>query len=168
MRMSLIPVVALSLVVTACGDRKEVETVEVVPETATEPTPIEPIANLGTVESSPATGPEAEALRAEIAKRSGFDGNVAIQYPEGGVELEASYEGGVKNGPWKKYHANGQVFEQGAYVGGEKDGMWVTYYPDGQKLEEGEWENGEPIGIHRAWLADGTLLIEVDKSRGLN
>lgn len=168
MRTSLIPIVALCLVLAACGERKAPETVEAAPPERTEPTPIEQIANLGPVDASPSTGPEAEALRAAVAKRSGFDGAVAITYPEGGVEIEANYEDGVKNGPWKKYHANGQVFEEGAYVGGEKDGPWVSYYPDGQKLEEGEWENGDPIGIHRAWLTDGTLIVEVDKSRGLN
>lgn len=169
MRASLIiPTVVASLILVGCGGKREtVQPVEE-PEPVRTVTPMEEIANLGEVETTATTGPEAEALRAEVARRSGFDGPVAINYPDGGVEVEATYEGGVKHGPWTKYHANGQIFEQGAYLGGVKHGPWVTYYPSGQKLEEGEYEHGEPIGIHRAWLEDGSLIVEVDKSRGLH
>ena len=168
MRMWQPLVIVSALALVACGgNRKEAQPVDTGPAERTTVTPIEQIANLGEVQTTATTGPEAEALRAEVARRSGFEGDVAIKYPEGGVELEATYEDGVKNGPWKKYHANGQVFEEGAFVGGEKHGSWVTYYADGQKLEEGEWEHGQPIGVHRAWLPDGTLIVEVDKSRGL-
>lgn len=164
----IVPTLAC-LALTACGSsNREAKPAPVrEPVKAAEPTPMEQLANLNRTETVATTaGLETEALRAEIAKRSGFDGDVVMNYPEGGVELEANYEAGVKHGPWKRYHANGQIFEQGEYVGGEKNGTWITYYPDGQKLEEGSYENGEAIGIHRAWLADGTQIVERDWSRG--
>jgi hypothetical protein len=164
----IVPTLAC-LALTACGgsSREAAPAPVREPVKSTEPTPMEQLANLDrTQDIGAAAGPETEALRAEIAKRSGFDGDVIMNYPEGGIELEANYEGGVKHGEWKKYHANGQIFEQGAFVGGEKNGLWVTFYPSGQKLEEGEYENGDAIGIHRAWLADGTQIVERDWSRG--
>ncbi|MDA3962754.1 MAG: hypothetical protein PF961_18370 [Planctomycetota bacterium] len=164
---SLVVLIVTALVLGACGSKARSEPVAVEPvEQTSVRAPLEQIVELDAGGANAAGGTDQEALRASVAKSSGFDGNVQAKYADGSTELEATYEGGVKNGPWKRFSADGSVYEQGAYVGGAKNGPWVSYHPNGQKLDEGEWLNGDPVGVHRTWLEDGTLIVEKDYSKG--
>jgi antitoxin component YwqK of YwqJK toxin-antitoxin module len=42
-----------------------------------------------------------------------------------------SFKDGKKDGPWVRYHANGQLRNKGTYKDGERDGPWVYYNEDG-------------------------------------
>ena len=49
---------------------------------------------------------------------------------------------GKPTGPWKIWHANGQLHWEGSYKDGKKDGVWTRYNETGAKTKESTWEEG--------------------------
>jgi hypothetical protein len=42
-----------------------------------------------------------------------------------------SFKDGKKDGPWVRYHDNGQLWEKGTYKDGKEEGPWVSFNKDG-------------------------------------
>lgn len=60
-------------------------------------------------------------------------------------EVNTSFTNGKLNGPWLKYHKNGQLFEKGAYETGKKTGFWQYYTKVGQEKTIVFWKEGIKI-----------------------
>ena len=51
----------------------------------------------------------------------------------------------IKDGPFKTYHENEQLWYQGTYKDGKMDGPFKTYHDNGQLKEEETYKDGEFI-----------------------
>ena len=62
-------------------------------------------------------------------------------------ENQGSFRNGKKDGPWVKYHDNGQLWSKGIYKDGERDGPWVSYNEDGTvwKFLTGTYKDGVKV-----------------------
>jgi antitoxin component YwqK of YwqJK toxin-antitoxin module len=49
----------------------------------------------------------------------------------GGTLQEATYAGGLRNGPARGFHANGAIESEGGYVDGLRSGRWTYWNEDG-------------------------------------
>jgi hypothetical protein len=58
---------------------------------------------------------------------------------------QGSFRNGKKDGPWVKYHDNGQLWSKGIYKDGDRDGSWVWFHDNGQLLSKGIYKDGEKI-----------------------
>ena len=58
-----------------------------------------------------------------------------------------SFKDGKKDGPWVRYHDNGQLWEKGTYKDGKEEGPWVSYNEDGTVNEEytGTYKDGVKV-----------------------
>ena len=48
---------------------------------------------------------------------------------------QGTFRNGKWDGPWVRYHDNGQLWSKGTYKDGEEDGPWVRYSRDGSVSE---------------------------------
>ena len=60
---------------------------------------------------------------------------------------------GVKNGYYKEYYKEGQLYESGFYKSGQKSGLWTTYDMNwsGQISSTMEYENDKMNGQYKQW-----------------
>ena len=64
-----------------------------------------------------------------------------------GKKHQGSVKDGKLDGPWVRYHDNGQLSAKGGYKDGLKDGPWVSYDASGsiRKDGTGTFKNGTKI-----------------------
>ena len=62
-------------------------------------------------------------------------------------ENQGSFRNGKKDGPWVKYHDNGQLWSKGIYKDGDRDGSWVWFHDNGTvwKQYTGTYKNGVKV-----------------------
>ena len=60
---------------------------------------------------------------------------------------QGTIRNGKKEGPWVRYHDNGQLFWEGTYKDGKLDGPWVYYHENGTVDDErtGTYKNGVKV-----------------------
>jgi len=68
---------------------------------------------------------------------------------------KGTYKDGEPDGPFEKYHEDGQLGSKGTYKDGEMDGPFETYYKDGQLFQKGILRDGEKCG---EWLEQGETV----------
>ncbi len=85
------------------------------------------------------------------------DGMLEIQVPDGGV-MKGQVRGGVRQGPWTSYFADGAIRSRGSYVDGEMDGPSEVFHPNGMPLYTGQYRMGVPVGEWRFHDLDGVLI----------
>ena len=65
-------------------------------------------------------------------------------------EVEGSNQGkfkkGKKEGSWKIYNINGQLFFKGDFKNGKKEGSWKNFYSNGQLMVKRDYKNGRIHG----------------------
>ncbi len=87
-------------------------------------------------------------MTTENYKNGKLDGKRTVYYPSGKIAEEASYIGGVQNGPYKKYAENGVVLEEENYKDGQIDGIAINRDPDGGTIvSKGPYVNGLKKGV---------------------
>jgi hypothetical protein len=74
-------------------------------------------------------------------------------------ENQGSFRNGKKDGPWVKYHDNGQLWSKGIYKDGDRDGSWVWFHDNGQLLSKGIYKDGERDGPWVSYNEDGTVWM---------
>ena len=57
--------------------------------------------------------------------------------------FQGKIKDGVREGPWVRYHKNGQSLSKGTLKNEEKEGPWVYYYENGQLWFKGDYKNGK-------------------------
>ena len=68
-----------------------------------------------------------------------------------------SFKDGKKDGPWVRYHKNGQLESKGTYKNGKEQGPWVIYWSNGQLFKKGTLEDGKKDGPWVGYNKDGTV-----------
>ena len=70
---------------------------------------------------------------------------------------QGSFRQGKREGPWFKYHPNGQLDGKVIFKGGKPDGPFVAYHKNGQLRVRGQFKNGKPQGTIVSYYANGQL-----------
>jgi len=79
----------------------------------------------------------------------------------GHAREEGNYVMGLKNGMWKTYHKDGQLYHAGNFVQGDADGRHVFYYPDGTLKEEQYYVMGRRDKNWKKYYENGGLFLTI-------
>jgi len=79
------------------------------------------------------------------------DGKVVTRNTNGAPQYETTWVNGVREGPYRSFHANGSVFQQGNYHEGLKEGVWEEYLSDGRLLWTNPYYRGKLQGERKQW-----------------
>ena len=102
--------------------------------------------------------PSGNTFREETYVRGRLNG-WCIQYSDSAtIVAKGEYINGEREGFWMEH--TGHAREEGNYIMDKKNGMWKTYYSDGQLYHSGNFVQGEPDGRHLFYYPDGTLKEE--------
>ena len=63
--------------------------------------------------------------------------------------------GEIKDGPFERYHENGQLWWKGTYKDGVEEGQTETYNENGQLKSKGAMKDDEKCG---EWIEDGETV----------
>ena len=74
---------------------------------------------------------------------------------------EGKYVMGLKEGIWKTYHKDGQLYHTGNFVQGNADGRHVFYYPDGTLKEEQYYVMGRRDKNWKKYYENGGLFLTI-------
>jgi antitoxin component YwqK of YwqJK toxin-antitoxin module len=74
---------------------------------------------------------------------------------------------GVKHGPIRGWHENGQLGYEWFWKIGQRDGLERGWYRTGQLQYECSWKNGKQDGLQHMWYQDGQLMYENFWKNGL-
>ena len=108
-------------------------------------------------------------LEAQTRYTDGKRDSVYVEFhPDGSRRLEATYQAGVRQGPFKTYYPGGkQVAQAGTFVNDEPSGPLTTYHPTGEvKLQTTLDAKGQPTGAVRELYANGQPAAEVTYVNG--
>lgn len=86
------------------------------------------------------------------------DGYFKEWHYNGQIYLIGEYCMNKMCGYWKAFYENGSVYEEGNYVNDMKDGLWKTYYDNGSMYEEGSYANGMKDGLWKEYKKDGQAM----------
>ena len=74
---------------------------------------------------------------------------------------EGNYIMGLKNGIWKTYHKDGQLYHTGNFVQGDPDGRHVFYWPNGNIKEEQYYVMGRRDKNWKKYYENGALFLTI-------
>ena len=75
-------------------------------------------------------------------------------------KIQGSFKNGKEDGPWVRYHDNGQLAGEGTYKDGEKDGPWVHYWDNRGLWHKGSYKDGQNDGPWIEYWENGQLHWE--------
>ena len=102
--------------------------------------------------------PSGNVFREEIYVRGRPQG-LSVQYSDSAtIVAKGEYLDGEREGFWIEHV--GHAREEGNYIMGQKNGMWKTYHKDGQLYHTGNFVQGDADGRHVFYYPDGTLKEE--------
>jgi len=90
-------------------------------------------------------------------------------YEDGTKEYVGGFDAdGRREGEWRYYYNNGQLWSIGSYISGSKEGRKEVYWPDGTRRYTGQFKNDEKAGTWIFYNPNGTLLqrINFDADQG--
>ena len=73
---------------------------------------------------------------------------------------------GKKEGKWRVWNENEQMWGEGTFKDGKKDGLWVDWKSSGQKRSEGTYKDGERDGLWTYWYENGQKKWEATYKDG--
>jgi antitoxin component YwqK of YwqJK toxin-antitoxin module len=81
-------------------------------------------------------------------------------------KLEVFMHNDKREGIYKSYHSNGQLYEEVNYIDGKREGEYKSYYGNGQLGEEMNYIDGKREGIYKSYYMNGQLYEEVNYING--
>jgi antitoxin component YwqK of YwqJK toxin-antitoxin module len=106
----------------------------------------------------PFTG-ELEEGEARGAFKNGKKEGPWVRYHSNGQLADRGpFKNGIREGPWIMHHPNGRLFYKGTYKNGKREGPWVLYYENGQLSTKGAYKNGKREGPWVGFGGDGTRI----------
>ena len=60
---------------------------------------------------------------------------------------EGKYKKGLRDGIWRGYYTNGELFYTGRYKLGRYHGEWRYFFKGGEFLQAGKYERGMRVGV---------------------
>lgn len=91
---------------------------------------------------------------------------VTKHHENGHVASIGGHAGGLRNGPWADYYADGQKQCEGTYVDDMQSGLWTYWYENGTKEMEGHFADERRDGEWKSWYENGALRSEGRFERG--
>lgn len=86
-------------------------------------------------------------------------------YPEGQKRIEGTYKDGKREGLWRYWYENGNLWSEGYYKADVRHGRSTVWHENGKKYYEGHYTDGERTGKWKFWDEDGKLLKEIDYNK---
>ena len=80
---------------------------------------------------------------------------------------QGSFKNGKKDGSYKFYSDNGQLWIKIDYKNGKKEGSWVSYYENRKLWEKGKYKNEKKEGTWVHYYRNGQLEYKRDHKNGL-
>lgn len=106
------------------------------------------------------------ALRREENYLRGKEDGSSVEYDQNGqVIAQGNYIEGLEEGEW--FYRIGNQTEKGSYQGGLKNGIWRHYYADGTLKFEGSYVQGTSDGKHKFYYENGKIKEEQYYRMGL-
>lgn len=78
-------------------------------------------------------------------------------YANGNIYEEGSYENGVLHGARRLYYPSGKIQTEETYINGYFEGEWVSFWENGNKKLKGEYINNAMEGEWEAFYEEGPL-----------
>lgn len=72
-------------------------------------------------------------------------------WADGTPRFEGGYENGQEDGPWTRWHWNGQIHETYLVRSGRKQGPYREFFEDGSLRVESEYDDGHLVGTSTRW-----------------
>lgn len=88
-------------------------------------------------------------------------------YPDGHMQLEATYLHGIANGLQIRYHENGMPQESTRFENGLKDSISTFYNMQGQATIKESWLRDTLHGPYERWYETGALAIQGNYFKGM-
>ncbi len=89
-------------------------------------------------------------------------GNWKSWFENGYLKEEFYYDiNSLKNGPYKVWHENGNLFTEMMFINDILNGITRRWHENGTLQFEGVYENGKQKGISRNWDEEGKLISEL-------
>ena len=79
----------------------------------------------------------------------------------GDIREEGNYSTGLKEGVWKSFHKDGQIYHTGNFLQGNPDGRHLFYYPDGTIKEEQYYVMGRRYRNWKKYYENGALFLTI-------
>lgn len=71
-----------------------------------------------------------------------------------------SYVKGVKEGLWRTWHTNGQLYKEGTSINNKEHGEYKEYFENGTLRYHYHYDMGKKTGRWLGWYEDGTPYTE--------
>ena len=68
------------------------------------------------------------------------------------------FKNGKRNGPWVRYHSNGQLWFKVTYKDFKREGPWVEYRRNGQLWVQSTFKNGKQDGLRSVFWENGQIM----------
>jgi len=85
-----------------------------------------------------------------------------VYYANRHVKMDGDYKNELREGIWKAWYENGNLWSVGEYKEGKRNGEGIYYYDNGKKNIEGMYSNDIRVGKWRFYDTTGALAKEVD------
>lgn len=109
----------------------------------------------GTKKSYYDDGTLKSVLRYENEK---LNGECLWYYANGKPLMQATFKDNVKDGPFTRWHENGQLMEDGYYKNGEFDSIYHSYTLAGILASEEHYKDGLLNGDFKKWYENGQVF----------
>ncbi len=81
-------------------------------------------------------------------------------YPSGQKKIEGHIVNGKREGLWKSFYENGDLWSVGEFTNDRRHGKAYLYYPGGKKKMEGTYRNGQRTNDWQWWDEEGNAISE--------
>ena len=85
------------------------------------------------------------------------DGPWVRYHDNGQLSYKGTYKDGMEEGPWVRYYENGQLMSKGTLKDWKKEGPWVEYHENGQLESKGTYKDGKKEGPWVEYYENGTV-----------
>lgn len=106
------------------------------------------------------TGNSSKEDNTLITKDSTAQTNNPDSYSNGVKKFEGKMQNGKREGEWKSYYENGNVWSTGTFINGLRQGEGVVYYSNGAKYIVGHYKDDRRFGKWTFYNADGSIIKE--------
>lgn len=83
-------------------------------------------------------------------------------YDFGQYKETGSFRGGMRNGKWKSFYADGTPRFEGDFIDDNMNGKATWYWPNGKVKESGTYQNGSREGDWTSFNEDGTPALIIN------
>ncbi len=83
-----------------------------------------------------------------------------LYYPNHQKYMEGGYKDGKRDGQWKSWNQNGNLWSEGTFKDGLDEGLRTIYHENGKKFIEGYYTAGKKTGTWKFYDENGNFMKE--------